>query len=160
MLEPGSFFVIASDSSFFEQMSYPMQNILINKNMKALLNTSDQLVLMDGNGRINDLLQYNSEWGGKKGYSLERIQPTVSSHDISNWTTCVDPNGHTCGNKNSVYIDLLPPDASLYVSPDPFSPDYDGFDDNVCISYVLPAKTASVNIKIYDINGRLVRLFG
>jgi flagellar hook assembly protein FlgD len=43
------------------------------------------------------------------------------------------------------------------VSPNPFSPDNDGFEDFTVINYNLKQITAQVRIKIYDSQGRLVR---
>ena len=42
-------------------------------------------------------------------------------------------------------------------SPNPFSPDNDGFEDFTIINYKLNQITSQVRIKIYDSKGRLVR---
>ena len=45
----------------------------------------------------------------------------------------------------------------ISISPNPFSPDGDGFEDFCIIRYNLPAMTSTLILKIYDIKGRLVR---
>ncbi len=42
-------------------------------NFGSLGNTSDGVVIYDFRNGIIDSLFYRSSWGGKKGYSLERI---------------------------------------------------------------------------------------
>ena len=42
-------------------------------NFGSLGNTSDGVVIYDFRNGIIDSLFYESNWGGKKGYSLERI---------------------------------------------------------------------------------------
>ena len=51
---------------------------------------------------------------------------------------------------------ISPSQATVTVSPQPFSPDGDGRDDVAIIQIQVPATTATVNLKIYDIRGRLV----
>ncbi|MCK7525866.1 MAG: hypothetical protein MZV64_53795 [Ignavibacteriales bacterium] len=42
-------------------------------------------------------------WGGKKGYSLERISLTEQTNDSTNWVTSLDESGSTPGIENSIY---------------------------------------------------------
>ena len=153
-LAPGGFVVFAHDSSIVDICDAP---VFVSRAMPSLKNDADELFLYDGNGRLVDQLSYSDTMGGARGRSLERINPQVNSAEPSNWTTCVSDAGHTCGLRNSVAIDVLPETVALAVQPNPFSPDGDGIDDFVGISYSMPARTAQVNIKIYDIAGRLVR---
>jgi flagellar hook assembly protein FlgD len=46
----------------------------------------------------------------------------------------------------------------ISITPNPFSPDGDGLEDYCIIRYNLPLMTSTLNIKIYDIKGRLIRL--
>ena len=153
-IESGGFFVSTEDSSLINICDAP---IFVSSKMPSLKNDADSIYIFDANGRVIDFVHYVSEWGGAKGRSLERINPNVSSLEQTNWTTCVSKEGHTAGAKNSVTIDSMPEAVSLEVLPNPFSPDGDGINDFAGISYSLPATTAQVNLKIYDINGRIVR---
>jgi hypothetical protein len=154
ILQPDEFMMISHDSSFKEKGNLFS---LVCPQLSSFNNDVDRVVIYDGNKRIVDSVSYTSEWGGARGRSLERINPRVSSSEATNWTTCVEASGHTAGHPNSVFIEVLPSATSLAVSPDPFSPDGDGRDDFVGISYSLPGTVAQVNIKIFDIKGRLVR---
>ena len=61
------------------------------------------------------------------------------------------------GKQNSVFTNFIPANASLSCSPNPFSPDGDGFQDVTIIQYSGPASLATIRIRIYDSMGRLVR---
>ncbi|PJC61159.1 MAG: hypothetical protein CO025_00505, partial [Ignavibacteria bacterium CG_4_9_14_0_2_um_filter_37_13] len=47
--------------------------------------------------------------------------------------------------------------ANISVSPNPFSPDNDGFEDFTIINYNLSQTISQTRIKIFDSKGRLVR---
>ncbi len=127
------------------------------KKFPVLNNSRDTVLVFDACRRVVDNVVYKSDWGGATGRSLERINPDVSAHEKTNWTTCVDPDGHTAGVPNSVFVDVVPQQTLLAVSPDPFSPDGDGRDDFVALSYALTGTVAHVNLRIFDVKGRLVR---
>jgi len=67
----------------------------------------------------------------------------------------VDPKGATPCKENSVsvaYVDNI----KLEIKPNPFSPDGDGFEDELKIKYTLPLKS-NLTLRIYDTKGRLVK---
>jgi hypothetical protein len=99
-LSKGQYFVFASDSSIFD--AYPdLKNVIVVK-FPALNNSGGKIVLSDSLGRIIDSLEYKSNWGGKNGKSLERIDAFQSSIDSTNWRTCALQSGGTPGKINSV----------------------------------------------------------
>ena len=65
--------------------------------------------------------------------------------------------GGTPGQKNSIFVDVLPSEAELRISPNPFSPDSDGRDDVTIITYQLPFNLSQIHVKIFDIRGRQIR---
>jgi hypothetical protein len=71
-------------------------------NFGSLGNTSDGIVIYDFRNGIIDSLFYRSSWGGKKGYSLERISLNEQTNDSTNWVTSLDVNGSTPGRINSI----------------------------------------------------------
>jgi hypothetical protein len=123
-----------------------------------LNNDADAVILYNPTGTINNRVDYQHDWGGGDGYSLERINPRIASQDNSNWTTSVAIEGATPGRENSVFMDKLPSEIMLSVSPNPFSPDGDGYEDETIISYQLPMVTSYVNLRIYDVRGRCIRI--
>ncbi len=156
-ISSGGFVVLAADSSVADR--YPVLDgpLLVPQSFPGLNNAGDRIVLSDPAGWIVDAVSYDASWGGGSGVSLERINPALASNDPANWSACAALEGGTPGRTNSVFAEALPSSAKLSVSPNPFSPDGDGMDDAALISYSLPTATASINLRIFDVRGRLVR---
>ena len=163
-ISPGDYFLIAADSLMFNRYTIPEnkgENIL-NKSDLGLSNQSGMLILKDLKGNTIDSLYYSESWHNKnyistKNISLEKINPYLDSNIPSNWSSSADPSGATPDRKNSIYSVNTDTRSKISVSPNPFSPDNDGFEDYTVINYSLPQTTAQVMIKIYDSIGRLVR---
>lgn len=155
VLVPDDFIVVSEDSSVIDY--YPgCEDVIIVRPFPNLNNDGDSVVLYDLSGKVIDAVGYRSGWGGEK-VSLERIHPSLASSDSSNWSSCVALEGGTPGRINSIYTSVLPTEAALDVAPNPFSPDGDGFDDFTVISYRLPMRTSRINLRVFDVNGRLIR---
>lgn len=154
LFKAGTFLVLCADSSLLNEDNIPCHII---RKFPSLNNNADTVHVYDACQRSVDNVRYTSDWGGATGRSLERINPNISAAEKTNWTTCVTATGHTAGAANSVFVSVMPQNTSLSVIPDPFSPDGDGFDDFVAVNYNVPGTTAHVNLKIYDMKGRLVR---
>jgi len=156
VIVPGRGWLVVSEDTLM--IVYPGDwNDLIVPGFPALNNDGDAVVLFDPAGVVIDMVEYDHAWGGGDGFSLERIQPCLPSADGSNWSTSVSTQGGTPGRQNSVFASSVASEATLGVSPNPFSPDEDGVDDVAVISYGLPMTTSHVNLRIYDVRGRIIR---
>ena len=101
-IKPNEFFIVAKDTSF--NSAYPNNTAKIfYANFGSLGNTSDGVVIYDFRNGIIDSLFYRSSWGGKKGYSLERISLLAETNDSTNWVTSLDESGSTPGKQNSIF---------------------------------------------------------
>ena len=166
LIDPGQFLVVASDSSIYGQFRYlngADMHVIIRKSGLSLNNSGDRLILSDYLNSTIDSLYYFPQWNNPSledvtGKSLERINPLLPSTDEQNWTTSASPEGGTPGKINSVYTKLAAHSTTLSVSPNPFSPDGDGFEDITMISYHLPIIAGVVRMRIFDNIGRLVRI--
>ncbi len=154
ILAPGAFALFAAGGNIAN--AAPGANVIVPKNWLTLNNDRETLVLADFNGHAQDSLSFSQNWGGDTGVSLERINPNLASHDSSNWSSAVVTAGSTPGKRNSIFTELVPPQAAIAVSPQPFSPDGDGRDDFAIIQFQVPATTATAQVKIFDVRGRLV----
>lgn len=155
---PQSFLVISADSSLLNHFDLNQSPLIVIKSLPRFNDDQDQIFIYDANQNIIDAVRYRGSWGGEKGVSLERINPSLASNDSSNWSSCVVlAQGGTPGRRNSIFVDILPSQAELTIAPDPFSPDGDGRDDVTIISYQLPFNLSRIHVKIFDIRGRLVR---
>ena len=135
----------------------PAATLLVPAAFPSLNNDEEHVQLIDYSNTVIDELFYSAGWGGDTGVSLERINPDFTSQDSSNWASSASPFGSTPGEGNSVFVAVLPSDAVLSASPNPFSPDGDGHEDVTIIQYDLPLTTAFVSLKIFDVMGREIR---
>ncbi|HNW60829.1 MAG TPA: lamin tail domain-containing protein [bacterium] len=154
---PQGYLVLTGEESLLAQLPASGCTGVVVSSWPGLNSSSEGIVLYDGLGRHVDEVWYEAEWGGARGISLERLSPLVAAAVRSNWGSCADPLGHTAGRANSLLVGRLPAEAAIAVSPNPFSPDGDGFEDHLAISLALPARTARINLRIFDSAGRQVR---
>ena len=156
---PGQFKVLAADSL---RQIYDIEDslVIINNKLPSLNNTEDEITLSQPRGGWVERINYSASWLEGEDYrnvSLERINPLLNAAFADNWGPCISSQGASPGMKNSIFLKLNQPEAQISVSPNPFSPDADGMDDVTIISGVIPEKSVRMRIRIFDINGRLIR---
>lgn len=164
MLPPNQYFLLIADSltiAKYNLESYPYKTVLGESSL-GLVNTGELILLKDARGNTIDSVWYSDKWHNKnfvntKNISLERISPQLNGNDSKNWSSSVSSNGATPGMQNSIFTDNKIRANNISVSPNPFSPDNDGFEDFTIINYTLSQQTSQIRIKIYDSKGRLVR---
>ncbi len=164
ILPPEKYFLLAADSTVL--MKY---NLSANENINVVnvssfgLSASGEIIyLKDIRGNVIDSINYSDKWHNKnltstKNISLERVNPYLNANDAANWNSSVDPLGGTPARTNSIYTKNENSTSGISISPNPFSPDNDGFEDFTIFNYSLTQQVAQVRIKIYDSQGRLVR---
>lgn len=167
VLPSGGYLLMASDSDIIAEFpsvkSRDPSLIRIGSwGSFALANAGEKILLSDGAGMVIDSVVYSPQWhragiGDVSGHALERICPTLGSNDPRNWSTSVDGRGGTPAEKNSIVVEGETAARGLTFSPNPFSPDGDGYEDFTMIHYNIPTAVAVANIKIFDVRGRLVR---
>ncbi len=163
-LPPNTYFLLISDS--ITLLRYNLNNYrnktVIGESSIGLVNTGELILLKDAKRNIIDSVWYSDKWHNKnilttKNRSLERINPGLNGNNQFNWSTSVSSDGATPGLQNSIFTDNLNKEAKISVSPNPFSPDNDGFEDFTLINYNITQTIAQVRVKIFDSKGRLVR---
>jgi hypothetical protein len=158
---PNSYLIVAGDSSVFTQFPLLAEKFVVINNSLSLNNSGEDLVLIDLTGAQIDSVRYSPSWHLKNvttaGRSLERINPNTPSNDQRNWSSSVAKSGASPAQTNSIYIASVAPGSGMILTPNPFSPDNDGFEDFLSINYSLPTNSATIRIRIYDVTGRLVR---
>lgn len=158
-----SFFLISADSSIINNYNLDdLTNVNILNSSLNLSTKEDIIILRDALGNMIDSVHYFEGWHNPnfletQGKSLEKINPYLSGNDPDNWSTSADKKGATPGKQNSIYTISQNNESKVSVSPNPFSPDNDGFEDFTIIHYTLTQKIAQVKVKIFDSKGRLVR---
>lgn len=169
IVQPGDFVVVAAESTILQlypnlQSSSSNLHLFISNRPGgfSLGNDGDDVVLKDLTDSTIDSVSYSPRWhhpdvADAKGRSLERINPDLETNDRRNWSTATGALGGSPGKANTILTSSLPTSASITISPNPFSPDNDGFEDFCSVQYNLPSSTSLIRIRIYDIKGRLIR---
>jgi len=163
---PGGFVVLVEDSTVLEQFPALLQApgviIEMTGGSPSLNNDGDDIVLLDPAGGIVDSIPYLPSWHhpeviDSKGRSLEKVYPLLNGADGRSWSTSAAREGGTPGQQNSLYAKVPTQAVSLTFSPNPFSPDGDGRDDNTVISFSTLSGPSTFSLRIYDTEGRLIR---
>ncbi|MEZ5174446.1 MAG: lamin tail domain-containing protein [Bacteroidia bacterium] len=167
LMFPGSYLVLSEDGADVKSRYYTQDpTAFLDMDDFPSYNNDDGIVTL---ARIVDQVKidelvYDTELhyalvDNLDGVSLERINPDRPASDRTNWNSAASTAGYaTPGYRNSQYS--LTADAqagSITVEPELFSPDGDGFDDVLTISYAFDSPGFTGTINIYDSNGRLVQ---
>lgn len=146
------FFMTTNPRGFIKMLSVPQFG-----------NTSGIAVLCDPNEKILDRLAYHEEMHfplltNVKGVSLERIDFNRPADDPTNWHSASSSSGYgTPAYRNSQYMAITAGEEPFILNPEIFSPDNDGNNDVLEISYNFTEPGFVATIMIYDAGGRLVR---
>jgi hypothetical protein len=155
-LQPDEFIIIAKDTSFNSHHPEVTSEIRI-ANFGSLGNTEDGIIIYDFREGIIDSLLYNSSWGGKNGYSLERITVDEETNDETNWTSSLGLTRSTPGAPNSIGNAPSYERNTLVINEIMFEPD----DDNSEFVEFLNLSDEPVNIggwRIEDENDNFFKL--
>lgn len=152
-------------ANFFGLESPNLQSIMrVDRSSLSLASNDDAVYIADSTGATIDSVFYDETWHNPniidtRGVSLERIAPEGPSDDDSNWSSSVNEKGGTPNSENSIYQQNAqgPDEVGISFTPNPFSPDDDGREDNLFINYTLDQPDYLVDVQIYDRYGRLVR---
>lgn len=135
----------------------------VERTSLSLSSTNSAIVLQSTSGLLLDSVRYVDTWHNPnaadiRGRSLERILLNGESNDASNWSTSGNSLGGTPGSKNTLYLEAgEAAENQLLITPNPFSPDLDGFEDNTTISWNLDGSNYLITATIYDRYGRKIR---
>ncbi len=92
------------------------------------------------------------------GVSLERISSEKQTQDKQNWHSAAQSIGFaTPTYQNSQYSNFLYLEDPITISPDIFSPDNDGYNDNLSINYQFSTSGYVANVQIFDSKGKLMK---
>ena len=161
-LFPHDFVVIGKDSNFVKA-NYPVS--VSGKFLYAELpsyNNDSGSVYLIYNSEIIDKVSYLDAWhfdllDNTDGVSLERIDPNGESSSSFNWHSAAEEIGFaTPGRVNSQFLSALS-NGEITLTNDVFSPDNDGFEDVLQISYEMIESGLLGKATIYDDRGRLIR---
>ncbi|MBL4819109.1 MAG: lamin tail domain-containing protein, partial [Deltaproteobacteria bacterium] len=120
------------------------------------------VVITDSSGNKIDQFSYTDDMhfallDDDNGVSLERIDPERKTNDVTNWNSAASTAGYaTPGYENSQLIPTTITSSNISVNPEVFSPDNDGFNDVVNISYKFTESSYVGNVYIYNARGQYI----
>lgn len=130
--------------------------------MPSFPDESGCVVLIDGRGRELDRLMYQSTMhfpliGEKEGVTLERVNPSAPSDMPENWHSAGSGAGYgTPTGRNSQFMAGDTIKGMVGISSTIFSPDMDGVEDLLTISWRFPSTGNLLSLRILDNQGRLI----
>ncbi|MFI5163722.1 MAG: lamin tail domain-containing protein [Bacteroidia bacterium] len=164
LILPQTYMVLSKDNTVIKAQYYcpNTEGFIDMPSIPSLNNDSDYIVLVNTSQTVIDKLHYSSSWhlplfADTKGISLERINYDNPTQDESNWHSAAQSvGGATPAYKNSQYTNGES-GTNITISPEVFSPDNDGYNDVLSISYAFDISGMVGNVRIYDSRGRLSR---
>ncbi|MEE9443400.1 MAG: hypothetical protein V3V99_12115 [candidate division Zixibacteria bacterium] len=153
MIIPGpAFIIMTQDKASFLDYYFGFEGVVIEPpGWKALNNSGGDKIRL---GFI-DTLAFDSFYYEKVFTDNRSWERYLDVHGVSFWGQSYDPTGSSPGRANN-FNPFRPDGIQLRVSPDPFSPNGDGFEDIAVISYDMPPGN-SFDLFIYDISGRKLK---
>jgi hypothetical protein len=105
-LEPGQYVLLSHPAH--KALFSTFGNTVSASPFRTLPNSSGQIVITDAFGNVVDSLSYSQAWYDHPqkqsgGWSLERVNPSLSCSDQENWKASASPQGGTPGRTNSVF---------------------------------------------------------
>ncbi|GAB3166905.1 lamin tail domain-containing protein [Telluribacter humicola] len=164
LLAPNEYLAFTTDPALVQE-HYPSdrpRRLLRVPSLPSFPNTEGGVVLLDQEGRLFDRFDYQENYhspllGSREGVSLERMYYDRPANTPSNWHSAASTVGYaTPGYANSQGVREEAQDGFV-VEPEAFTPDGDGMDDYVAISYTLSAAGQVATIRIFDLSGRLIK---
>lgn len=161
LLFPGAYLAITTNSRNVRD-NYPVKfdgSLVELSTLPGFPDKSGKVFVLDDQENILDQLIYDEKWHSPlvknpEGVALERIDQKGASQNPGNWNSASSAAGFgTPGYRNSHYVDGSLSSGSLTVQPPVFSPDGDGFEDIVRISYKMETSSTYGEIAIYDSRG-------
>ncbi|MFZ4546486.1 MAG: lamin tail domain-containing protein [Bacteroidales bacterium] len=165
LILPEMYLVLTTDSSAIKKyFKTPNQQGFLNMATFPTMNNEDGIVaLTTKSGEVIDLVTYNTAMHypllkNVDGVSLERISSEMPSKAVTNWHSAAEAVGFaTPAYKNSQFSMVLSVENEITLSPEIFSPDNDGHNDNLTISYSFGNPGNNITITVYDATGHTIR---
>jgi hypothetical protein len=164
LLEPGEYCAVSEDINFLIDNYYIpyLENLYKCGNLPSMADDEGNILITDRFLNEIDIVYYTDDQhykllASKDGVSLERINYNRSSADKSNWHSASQTVGFaTPGYKNSQFSSEIATETVISLSPEVFSPDNDGYNDRLTISYQLDEPGYTATMAIYSSDGKFI----
>jgi len=162
---PGSYYAITTDRSAIisRYFSSCKENIFNVPRLPSMPDDKGYLLLYNKQLELIDETGYSEQQqfpllSGREGIALEKIMPEAISSSPDNWHSASETSGWgTPGARNSIYSEIIPSNDIITLSASKITPDNDGNDDILVISFRFPSEDNVVSVMIFDEAGNLIR---
>jgi hypothetical protein len=164
-LNPGQFLVCTKDSSILAAQYFTCnpENFCVMKTLPSFPDDSGMAVLLNDSIEVLDEFSYSSKMhsqflADEIGVSLERISLNKATQDRTNWASAAASVGFaTPGLPNSQALSETEIQDEILPEPKAFSPNGDGYNDELSIKYKFSKSGYIGNVRIFDMSGRMIR---
>ena len=132
--------------------------------LPSLPNSEGNLTVVKANAEVIDEFSYSEKMHQKfvvntRGVSLERINPYAPTQEPNNWhSASFGENYGTPSRQNSQYfVPNSNSEKNFWLEYETFTPDNDGFKDNLFLNYKFSESGFSLSATIYDAVGHKIR---
>jgi hypothetical protein len=165
LIPPRTFVVLAKDADTFKEFYHLSEasTVLTTKSFPAMNNEEGCVCLRDKDGKTHEEFCYSerlhaSLLSNSSGVSLERLRYTLPANDVSNWHSAASAAGFsTPGEVNSQTLNN-DPQNEISLLYEIFTPDNDGYKDEVTLDYKLNKTGFMASIIVFDATGRRIRI--
>ncbi|MBK6965612.1 MAG: lamin tail domain-containing protein [Bacteroidales bacterium] len=166
LMFPGEYLVLTADAGVVQSEYFtPAPGAFVQmESLPSFSNEEGTVVLLTPLLTVVDEFSYYAGLhfallNSTDGVSLERVNFDLPASEPGNWHSASQNVGFaTPGYQNSQF--MRPPDSGdeIVITPEIFSPDNDGYNDLLGITCNFSEPGYSVTIRIFDSNGRLIRM--
>ncbi len=162
-------YLVVTDNPADIQARYTVENpaALLDNNLPSFADDAGNVTLISPipENLVIDAFDYTDDLhfsllSDKGGVSLERLNPEAATQSNGNWHSAASTVGYaTPTAKNSQFFvpEEAPESNVLTLAHPTFSPDEDGFEDVLQINYLTDRPGFSLQLNVYDAQGRLIR---
>ena len=165
LLFPGEFLTLTDDPvDLVARFSNVDQGGLVGQTLPSLPNDGGNITISAA-GVMLDSFDYSEDLHSEllndpDGVSLERLRYKVATNDPANWFTASSSEGYgtpTRANSQARMVEASPPQGNFALVNTTFSPDGDGYEDVLEITYRDVPVGSLARVQIFDAQGRPVR---
>ncbi len=160
---PGEYRVLSPDNDQLCSLYPCNEDALVHNVLPSLPDDKGAVILFTNNGTILDSVYYDKsmhypELASNEGVSLERINPNNPSLERSNWHSAAETAGFASpGFRNSQFRETCETNSFFILEPELFSPDNDGYNDQLNLIFTTDLPGYLCNIQIFDASGRFIQ---
>jgi len=164
-LRPGQFLTCTKDPTIIaaQYISNDPVSFCAMKSFPSYSDDSGTVVLLNDSLRVLDEFSYSANMhspflADEEGVSLERISLKNPTADLSNWASAAASAGYaTPGLSNSQTESETVIQDEITPEPKAFSPNGDGYNDQLSVKFKLSKPGYIANVRIFDSVGRQVK---